>query len=345
MTPPRVRLWGVVAWTSHGTYSPGFNVHDGVPKASEREIKLMMSDKTRHHVGCRWMPSGVRAVRNVCSPHCSRAVRLTALTVALMLATGCSSTWSRWRPNGWHADYSAAEARMAESGSEMLIFFRAVDQDRPDPTFDALRSAPLKQQTAKYVLCSLYRSYEPDRRYVAQYGVDRAPALIVVHGDGTYHARTGLTSAAQISEFLAAAQPPGGKPVLNPHIPRDVNYVWHSSLESAETAAQKTGQSILIVYDRWWSRDRRKVEKLLEHREVYSRFAGMVHCRPGSILGGDHQSMARFSVVNLPALAVVHPDGSHQVLELPTSYEAIVRFADRARPTGGAATSTAAVAQ
>lgn len=288
----------------------------------------MMSDKARHCVGCR--PGYVA----VTSRHPSRGVTLLALTVALALAAGCSSTLSRWRFSGWYADYNAAEARMAESGQEMLIFFRAVDQDRPDPTFDALRNDPLKQQTVQYVLCSLYRSYEPDRRYAAQYGVERAPALIVVHRDGTYHARTGDASAAQISEFLDSAQPPGAAPVLNPHIPRETTYVWYSSLEAAEAAAQKTGQSILIVFDRWWSRDRRKVEKLLDHREVYSRFAGMVHCRPGSIWGLNDQSTARFGVENLPALVVVHPDGSYQALELPTSYEAIARFADRARPAG-----------
>lgn len=287
----------------------------------------MMSDRTRHYSGFRSGYAGL------------------VVTFALVLATGCSSTWGRWRPNGWDADYDAAEARVAEAGGEMLIFFRAVDQGRPDPTFDALRSAPLKQQTARYVRCSLYRSYEPDRRYVAQYGVERPPALIVVHGDGTYHARMGLTSEAQISEFLAAAQSPGAAPVLNPHIPRETNYAWHSSLESAEAAARKTGQSILIVLDRWWSRERRKLEKLLEHREVYGRFARMVHCRPGSILGLGDQSMARFSVKNLPALVIVHKDGSHHVLELPTSYEAVVRFADRARPSGSEATSTAAVTQ
>lgn len=286
----------------------------------------MMSDKTRHYSK---FHSGYTGL---------------VITFTLVLTTGCSSTWGRWRPNGWYADYGAAEARMADSGQEMLIFFRAVDKDRSDPTFDALQSTPLKQQTARYVLCSLYRSYEPDRRYAAQYGVERAPALIVVHGDGTYHARMGLTTAAEISEFLAAAQPPGAAPVLNPYIPRDVNYVWFSSLESAESTAQKTGQSILIVLDRWWSSDRRKLEKLLERREVYGRFAGMVHCRPGSILGLDGRPMTRFGVKKLPALVVVHPDGSHQALELPTSYEAIVRFADRARPTGGEATSTAAAA-
>lgn len=285
----------------------------------------MMSDKTRHYSG---FHSGYTGL---------------VVTFALVMATGCSSKWVQWRPNGWDADYSAAEARMAESGGEMLIFYRAVDQGRPDATFDALRSDPLKQQTARYVRCSLYRSYEPDRRYVAQYGVDRAPALIVVHADGTYHARMGLTSAEQISEFLAAAQSPGEAPLLNPHIPRETNYTWHSSLASAEAAARKTGQSILIVFDRWWSRDRRKLEKLLERREVYGRFARMVHCRPGSIMGFNDQSMARFSVKNLPALVIVHPDGSHNALELPTSYEAIVRFADRARPTGSEATSTAAV--
>lgn len=291
---------------------------------SEREIKAMTSDNKRHYVG--WRP-GYAGM---------------AFMVALMLATGCSSRWSRWRPNGWNADYNAAESRMSTSGGDMLIFYRAVDQGLPDPTFDALRSASLKHQTAQYVRCSLYRSYEPDRRYVAQYGVERAPALIVVHHDGTYHALTGVTSAAKISEFLAAAQPPGAVPVLNPHIPRETNYVWHSSFESAEAAAQKTGQSILIVFDRWWSRDRRKLNKLLEHREVYSRFVGMVHCRPWSMLGNGDKAISRFGVANVPALVIVHPDGSHRVLELPTSYEAIVRFADRA--TGGAAISTAATA-
>ena len=68
----------------------------------------------------------------------------------------------------------------------------------------------------------------------------------------------------------------------------------------------------------------------------------MVHCRPESILGLDEQSMARFGVVNLPALVVAHSDNSHQVLELPTSYESIVRFADRAHAAGGATTSTSA---
>lgn len=266
-----------------------------------------------------------------------------AILFTLPSATGCSSTWVRWRSNGWNADYDAAEARMGESGGDMLIFYRAVDQGRPDPMFDALRSAPLKHQTARYVLCSLYRSYEPDRRYVAQYGVERAPALIVVHRDGTYHALPGVASAGKISEFLAAAQPPGAVPDLNPYIPRETHYAWHSSFASAEATAQKTGQSILVVFDRWWSRDRRKLDKLLERREVHSRFAGMVHCRPRSVLGFGDDSLARFGVVNVPALVIVHPDGSHHVLELPTSYEAIVRFADRAKPSSGEATSTASV--
>jgi hypothetical protein len=259
---------------------------------------------------------------------------------AWMLTAGCSTTWDRLRPNGWAADYDTAEARVRESGRERLIYYHPTDQGLHDPTFDALRSGPLRQQTAPFVLCSLFRSYERDRRYAAQFGVERAPALIVVHRDGTYHARTGEMSAPQIAEFLAAAEAPGTPPVVNPHIPREPNYVWYGSLESAETAARKTGQSILIVLDRWWPGDRRKLKKLLEHREVYSRFADMVHCRPGSIWGPADKSITRFGVVNLPALVILHPDGAHQVLELPTSYEAVVRFADRARATGGGTSAT-----
>ena len=268
-----------------------------------------------------------------------------ACIVAWMLTAGCSTTWDRLRPNGWAADYDTAEARVGESGRERLIYYHPTDQGLHDPTFDALRSGPLRQQTAPFVLCSLFRSYERDRRYAAQFGVERAPALIVVHREGTYHARTGEMSAPQIAEFLAASKAPGAPPVVNLHIPRQPHYVWHGSLESAETTARKTGQSILIVLDRWWPGDRRKLKKLLEHREVYSRFADMVHCRPGSIWGRGDKSITRFGVVNLPALVILHADGAHQVLELPTSYEAVVRFADRARTTGGgaSATSTAAV--
>ncbi|MDO8632694.1 MAG: hypothetical protein Q7R41_19600, partial [Phycisphaerales bacterium] len=40
---------------------------------------------------------------------------------------------------------------------------------------------------------------------------------------------------------------------------------------------------------------------------------------------------ARFGVKNLPALVIVEPEGNARALELPTSYEAIVRFADGAR--------------
>ena len=267
-----------------------------------------------------------------------------AAAAAMILTTGCASTWGRWRPNGWDADYDAAEARGRGSGRELLIFYRAVGQGLPDPTFAALHNSAVKPRTAPYVRCSLFRSYEPDRRYAAQYGVERAPALIVVHRDGTYHARTGESSAAQVAEFLAAAKPPGAPPVLNPHIPRRPNYVWHASLESAEASARNTGRSILIVLDRRWSRDWRKLKKLLDHRESYSRFADMVHCRPWSIWGSGDKAITRFGVVNLPALVILRPDGAHHVLELPTSYEAIVRFADRARPTGDGASAPSTAA-
>ena len=53
------------------------------------------------------------------------------------------------------------------------------------------------------ILCSLVSEYNPNQRYVAQYGVQRAPAVILVHRDGTYHTRTGPMSTDQIVQFLA----------------------------------------------------------------------------------------------------------------------------------------------
>ena len=51
-----------------------------------------------------------------------------------------------------------------------------------------------------------------------------------------------------------------------------------------------------------------------------------------------------FGTVRIPALVVVDADGNHHVLEIPTSYEAIVRFGDRlAQPDRGPEDSIATV--
>jgi hypothetical protein len=186
----------------------------------------------------------------------------------------------------------------------------------------------VRKLTRQYVRCELFKSYEPNRRYLAQFGVERAPALVVVHADGTYHALTGLMSPVDIVRFLEESSGPGAQPVRNPYISRRVEYNWHRSAESAYAAAEETGKPVLFVFHRWMSRDWSRLRKLLNRPEVYSHFSEMVHCRLSSLAPSAKREAERLEVSRWPALVIVHRDGSHYPLELPTSCEQIVRFAD-----------------
>lgn len=263
-----------------------------------------------------------------------------ACAVAFIACLGCTSSLNRWASRGWVADYDTAEQRIRKSGRELLIFYRDTRRNANHSAEEALKSEPLDGLTKDYVRCVLFNSYEPDRRYVAQFGVNRAPALIIVHGDGTYHAWSGSIPTAKIAGFLADARPPGDRPIINPHIPRWANYEWHRSIEEAEEASRQTGREVLIVFYRSLSRDWGRLKKLLSHHEVYCRFADMVHCRIGRTAFSADAVVTRFGNLRFPALVILRPDGTHEVLELPTCYEAIVRFTDAARRRfGGAALS------
>ena len=265
-----------------------------------------------------------------------RTVLLCLALSLLALETGCA-TLSRWVSGGWVADYETAEARVHKTGRELLIYYKDTRPGVTDHTADALHVDGVKQRIRDYVRCHLFKDYEPHRRYVGQYGVERAPALIVVHLDGTYHARTGLMSAADIAEFLDQALPPGFKPVPNAYLPREAAYHWHGSPGSAYAAAEQTERPVLFVFHRWLSRDWRKMKKLLHRPEVYSRFAGMVHCRLSSLGSPARGAAANFGITDWPALVIADRDGAYLVLELPTSYEPIVGLADRHRARGGEA--------
>jgi hypothetical protein len=260
------------------------------------------------------------------------AITLAVVSLCAALDVGCATSINRakrWVGGDWAADYQTAERRALESNSGVLILYTNIDLTRKDAMREAVKGAA-SGDASKYVRCVLFRDNEPDRRYVAQYGVDRAPALIVMHPDGTYHARSGSMPTEQIADFLASATPPGSVPKLNPFIPRESNYAWNPDFESAERVSRESGRPMLVVLDRWMTRDWRKLRAMLERREVYTRFTDMVHCRPGSVWSSSGSAAARFGVKNLPALVIVEPDGNAQTLELPASYEAIVRFADGA---------------
>lgn len=248
-----------------------------------------------------------------------------------VVCSGCVPALTRWASDGWLADYDTAEQRQRESGRELLILYKDTRPGADTSMEKALASPPVKEVIRDYVRCGLFKSYEPHRRYVAQYGIDRAPAVILVHRDGTYHARSGHMSTAKLAAFLARAKPPGARPVINPYIPRRPRYDWHGSIEKARQVARLTGRPLLIVFYRTLSRDWQELNKLLSRQEVYRRFADMVPCRIGLTSLSADAYITQFGALKLPAIVIADRDGGRRVLELPRSYEAVVRFADSAR--------------
>ncbi len=264
--------------------------------------------------------------------------RLSAMSALAVLSlgstSGCTAAAGRiqwWISGHWVADYQSAERLSRESNTGIVILYTNVDLTRDDPMREAVRNEATRGKTGEYVRCVLFRDNEPDRRYVAQYGVDRTPAMILVHADGTYHARVGALSSEGIAQFIAEADPPGLKPKLSPFIPRESTYAWISDFESARQSARESGRSMLVVLDRWATRDWSRLRPMLERREVYVRLADMVHCRPGSLWSSAGSAARELGVRNLPAIVIVEPEGEAHILELPGSYESIVRFAEGIR--------------
>ena len=242
---------------------------------------------------------------------------------------GCTLSLPRWNANRWLGDFDLAERQMTESGQELLILYLGGSRGQASPLQETFASGSLKALVDGKVRCILSKPYEPDRRYVSQFGVDRAPAVILIHTDGTYHARTGPMTPDDVQAFLASATPPGAKPVINPHIARRAHYDWVDSLETAQAQAKEAARPLLIVYYRKLSRDWYSLNKLLRRHEVYSRLAGTTPCRIGLFGLSLDTAETPFGTLRLPAMVIVRTDGRHDVLETPTSFESIVLFADQ----------------
>ncbi len=236
-----------------------------------------------------------------------------------------------WPAGIWVADYEQAEQLACESGRGTLYLFTQKDLTREDAVRDLLEDPAARGVAADYIPAILFQRNESDRRFADQFGVTRAPTVIVVHPDGTYHGTQGSLTPEKLIAFLAASSPPGSAPTLNPHVTRQHGYAWIRDWEAAKQASQSSGKPIFVVLERWMSRDWDALQPMIERREVYSRTANMVHCRPSTAWSTATGVASELGINNLPAIAIVPPDGgAPSILELPSSYESIVRFADQA---------------
>lgn len=232
--------------------------------------------------------------------------------------------WSRT----WFADYPSARAHAEQNKQPLLIYFKETEPWTDDPVENSLKGEALSVRTGNFVRVVLLRSYEPDRRVVRQFGVARAPAVVLVHADGTFHAVSGDLSGDRLDRFFDSATPPGERPVPDLFPSHGAELAWETSLEEALVRGRETSREVFVVLDRPWTRDWERLSPLVNRHEVRSRVAEMVHCRPMPIWKFGTGYVERFSLTNLPAIVVVRPDGHFRSLEIPNSYEAIVRFLD-----------------
>jgi len=257
---------------------------------------------------------------------------IVLIASCLPVAPGCALKQAAWESDAWVNGYESAEKRASERETGMVICYRDTAPNRPDKMIEATRDAIVEDSKSDYVGSVLAKSHAWDRKYVAQFGVDRSPAIVVLHPDGTYHAHVGFLDATGVKDFLASANPPGNAPKWNPYLHREPRYTWLGSIDEAKTIARDLNRSMLIVFHRPWSDDMHRLNQMLKKPAAYRRFSQMVHVRSGSPWSFSEVAETAYGTLHLPAIVIVTPDGSYRVLENPSGYEAIIHFADNTEP-------------
>lgn len=253
--------------------------------------------------------------------------------LALMMPaalTGCGPHWV----------YTFVEAENIARPREQTIF--VCYRDPFDPIsgrmFDIISSPDAGDLLKSMVCCTLVTEYDPNRRFMAQYGCNDAPAMVVIHPDGTYHARPGpLDDIQQLRMFLESAKPPGQKPNVDIQIPRPSDWVVRAEgdYEVALQKAKRQNRKMIVVYKWWLDASSTEFLRRLLRPEVAARTTETVNCVLDWDFVPNRTFVSRYGVSQFPAIVVVHQDGSYQAHNGLASTEEIARFLTRALTSSG----------
>jgi hypothetical protein len=243
-----------------------------------------------------------------------------------LLTSGCSSAWID--------SYNLAEQVARSRETDLVLFYKDHLDPQSGQMAERLEDPRVHSALTGKVKCVLVTVFEPNAKFVAQYGVSGAPALIVVHPDQTYHAREGPMSVEQIVDFLHSAQAPGEKPELNPQLPREYQYQWIGIYEDALERARRQNRKLLIVYKWWLSGESNELLRRLSKPEVARHVHEMAHCLLDWDYVPNRRHMASYGVQKVPAMVIVHQDGTYHAKEGLPDIADIVRFIVNARAPG-----------
>jgi hypothetical protein len=233
--------------------------------------------------------------------------------------------------------YEDAEARQRQTDRPILVFYKNHEDPASGQMKANLQNGQLNPLVNNMITCVLVSDFPPNRKFVAQYGVEYPPALIVIHPDGTYHSREGLMSVEQLKSFLTSAAGPGQQPNLNAQVPRAIDYHWENDYERAVRRAQQRNRELFIVYKSWASPESTELlARLMNRPEVALHFVETVNCILDDSFGANRSYLSRFGVDRVPAMVLVHRDGTYHTRIGPATPEEIVRFVVASRKAAGA---------
>lgn len=238
----------------------------------------------------------------------------------------------------WHFAYDEGLRQARREERDLLVFYKDPLDVRSGRMRDVLEDGGVLPLVNGRVRCQLVPSYAPDRAFVSQYGIDDAPALILIHPDGTFHALAGEHDAAAVRAFLESSQAPGAHPNRNPRLPQGASLEYFNSFDRAVEKAQNQNRRLVIVYKWWLQGESTELIRRFSRPDVARYFADSVNC----ILDWDYALnrafVARYGVSHFPAMVIVDPNGQYRTLTGVPSVDQIIRFAradERSDADGG----------
>lgn len=254
--------------------------------------------------------------------------------VAALLVVGASGCGPHWL---FSYDEAVRQARRLDR--DLLVLYKDpldVDSGRMR---DILESPAIAGRYADKVWCMLVPFYAPDRKFIAQYDITEAPAIVVVHPDKTYHALPGVHDAEVVARFLANARSPGRVPKVNYQVPRQTRFEYFNVYERALEKARRQNRTLCVIYKWWLDPKSNELIHRITRPHVVRYFTDNVNC----ILDWDHvpnrRHVARYGVREYPAIIMVEPDGRFRVLRGLRRDEEIIRFALGRRGDGASRTT------
>lgn len=233
-------------------------------------------------------------------------------------------------------DFSTAERLAVQHNKPLVVYYTSWLSAECGAMRAALDSSEVRRKLGDKVVCYLDESYEPNRRFVAQFGVERYPALIVVRPDGTFHSRVGRMAPGEIAAFIEQSRAPGQPAQVNPQLPRRIDYHWEGDYQRALQRAQAEGRRVFVFYKSVLSPESNDVlVNVLNRPEVAAEFHDTINCLLDWGHPPNRRFMARFGITDVPGFLLIAPDGTHHARQGRLNAEQMVSFIREARRTAG----------